>query len=70
MLDLTNGRGGASLEELLNGLPDFSAQTPVARWTADHSYAQRLRRLNRVPGASYATFRKGIEIPDPAICPT
>jgi four helix bundle suffix protein len=28
----------------------------------------RLRQLNRLPDASYETFRKGIENPDPAIC--
>ncbi len=31
-------------------------------------YAKRLRDLNRQPGATYETFRKGIEHPDPAIC--
>lgn len=29
---------------------------------------QRLRQLNRLPDATYETFRKGIEHPDPAIC--
>ena len=29
---------------------------------------ERLRRLNRTPGANYDTFKKGIEHPDPAIC--
>lgn len=33
-----------------------------------HRHTQRLRQLNRVPGASYETFRKSIEHPDPAIC--
>jgi four helix bundle suffix protein len=33
----------------------------------DHPYAQRLRKLNRIPEAQYGTFRKGIEHPDPAI---
>jgi four helix bundle suffix protein len=27
-----------------------------------------LRQLNRLPDATYETFRKGIENPDPAIC--
>lgn len=40
----------------------------IEEWTPDHRYAQRLRRLNRTPGANYATFQKGIEHPDPAIC--
>jgi four helix bundle suffix protein len=34
---------------------------------ASHTYAIRLRELNRIPEATYATFRKGIESPDPAI---
>ena len=33
----------------------------------DHAYAIRLRELNRVPDATYATFRKGIENAAPAI---
>jgi len=40
----------------------------IVEWTPNHSYAQRLRRLNRTPGANYETFRKGIEHSDPAIC--
>ena len=37
-------------------------------WGRDHPYTQRLRSLNRTPGANYETFRKGIEHLDPAIC--
>ena len=40
----------------------------IEEWTPDHRYAQRLRQLNRTPGANYQTFKKGIEHPDPAIC--
>jgi four helix bundle suffix protein len=32
-----------------------------------HLYAKRLRELNRIPGADYETFRKGIEHADPEI---
>lgn len=34
---------------------------------ADHPYTRRLRELNRIPKATYVTFQKGIENPDPAI---
>jgi four helix bundle suffix protein len=34
----------------------------------DHPYVRRLRQLNRLPDATYETFRKGIEHADPAIC--
>lgn len=58
----------ASLEELLTDYRDFLRTHGLTEWTKDHLYAQRLRQLNRTPGASYETFRKGIEHPDPAIC--
>ena len=32
-----------------------------------HRYARRLRELNRLPGATYADFQKGIESDDPEI---
>jgi four helix bundle suffix protein len=40
---------------------------PHPEWPREHSHTRRLRELNRQPNASYATFRKGIEHPDPAI---
>ena len=48
-----------SLEELLADFRDFLR--------AEHAYALKLRKLNKIPGATYETFRKGIEHPDPAI---
>ena len=39
----------------------------LQEWPKDHAYARRLRELNKVPDASYTTFRKGIENPDAAI---
>lgn len=57
----------ASLEELLEDYRDFMRLRGIAEWPPDHPYAQRLRELNRRPGADYETFRKGIEHPDPAI---
>jgi four helix bundle suffix protein len=40
----------------------------MEEWTTEHPYTKRLRVLVRTPGANYATFQKGIEHPDPAIC--
>jgi four helix bundle suffix protein len=58
----------ASLEELLTDYRDFLRIRHLEEWPKDHRYAQRLRQLNRLPDATYETFRKGIENPDPAIC--
>jgi hypothetical protein len=33
----------------------------------EHAYVRRLRELIRLSDSSYATFRKGIENPEPAI---
>jgi four helix bundle suffix protein len=58
----------ASLEELLADYRDFLRVRGMQEWPKDHAYARRLRDLNRIPEATYETFRKGIENPDPAIC--
>jgi len=57
----------ASLEELLEDYRDFLRTRGLEEWGKDHPYTQRLRDLNRQPGANYETFRKGIEHEDPAI---
>ncbi len=57
----------ASLEELLEDYRDFLRARQFAEWEKSHPYALRLRELNRTPDASYETFRKAIEHPDPAI---
>src|SRR6266478_4057960 len=66
-LKLTNV-ARASQEELRDDYRDFLRTRDLAEWTPEHPYTQRLRRLNRTPGANYDTFRKGIEHADPAIC--
>ncbi|MCC6490846.1 MAG: four helix bundle protein [Candidatus Hydrogenedentes bacterium] len=58
----------ASLEELLANYRDFLRVRGEVEWPKDHRYAVRMRELNRVPSATYETFRKGIENPDPVIC--
>src|SRR5262249_18389348 len=65
-LKLTNV-ARASLEELLTDYRDFLRVRNLAEWPRDHSYTQRLRQLNRTPGANYATFRRGMEHAHPAI---
>lgn len=57
----------ASLEELLADYRDFLRTRGLAEWPQDHRYTRRLRQLNRIPDATYKTFRKGIENADPAI---
>jgi four helix bundle suffix protein len=66
-LKLTNV-ARASQEELLEDYRDFMRAHRIEEWTLNHSYARRLRQLNRTPGADYETFKKGIEHSDPAIC--
>lgn len=56
-----------SLEELLEDYRDFLRVRQIPEWPRDHRYTQRLRELNRQPGANYDTFKKGIEHTDPAI---
>ena len=57
----------ASLEELLEDYRDFLRVRGEAEWPKEHALTTRLRELNRQPNASYETFKKGIEHPDPAI---
>jgi len=57
----------ASQEELLADYRDFLRGRGVQEWPKDHVYARRLRALNKIPDATYATFKKGIENPDPVI---
>jgi four helix bundle suffix protein len=58
----------ASLKELLEDYRDFMRLREIEEWPKNHPYALRLRELNRQPDASYDTFKKGVENPDPAIC--
>lgn len=57
----------ASLEELAEDYRDFLRTNGHAEWTRDHRLTRRLRELNRTPNATYDTFRKAVENPDPAI---
>jgi four helix bundle suffix protein len=57
----------ASLEELLEDYRDFLRTRRLPEWNTEHPYARRLHELNRIPDATYATFRKGIEHPEAEI---
>lgn len=57
----------ASLEELLADYRDFLRLRATEEWPSDHRFALRLRELNKKRDATYATFRKGIESPDPTV---
>lgn len=58
----------ASLEELLTDYRDFLRLRKLPEWDKNHPYVKRLRELNKIPEATYETFRKGIEHEDPEIC--
>lgn len=51
----------ASLEELLADYRDFLRARGLEEWSKDHPNVQHLRKLNRIPNATYDTFRSGIE---------
>src|SRR5262249_33086404 len=57
----------ASLEELLADYRDYLRLRGIQEWAKEHRYAVRLRTLNKIPDATYETFRRGIENADPAI---
>lgn len=57
----------ASLEELLADYRDFLRGRGLEEWPKEHPGVRRLRELNRIPDATYATFRRGIEHADPAV---
>jgi len=58
----------ASLEELKIDYEDFLRTNKLPIWDKDHRLAQRLRELNKIPDATYETFRKAIENESPEIC--
>ena len=58
----------ASLEELLIDCEDFLRTSKLALWGKEHKLTVRFRELNRTPNATYQTFVKAIENPNPEIC--
>jgi four helix bundle suffix protein len=57
----------ASLEELLTDYKDFLRTRKLIIWDKKHSYYPHLTRLLTMPDATFETYRKGIENPDPEV---
>ena len=57
----------ASLEELLIDYEDYLRTHKLQIWQRNDPLSLRFDQLNRTPGASYDTFKKAIEHPDPQI---
>jgi len=47
---------------------DFLRTRKLPLWDKDHRYVLRFRELNRTPNATYATYQKALEHPEPEIC--
>lgn len=58
----------ASLEELKIDYQDFLRTNKLPIWDKEHRLVARLRELNKIPNATYETFKKGIENESPEIC--
>ncbi|MEO9021761.1 MAG: four helix bundle suffix domain-containing protein [Ginsengibacter sp.] len=58
----------ASLEELKIDFEDFLRTNKLPLWDKEHKLTKRMRELNKIPNATYATFEKAIENESPEIC--
>jgi four helix bundle suffix protein len=58
----------ASLEELKIDFQDFLRTNKLPLWDKEHKLVARLRELNKIPNATYETFKKGIENENSEIC--
>ena len=58
----------ASLEELGIDYEDFLRTRKLPLWDKEHRLTKRFRELNRTPNATYQTYIKAIENPEPEIC--
>jgi len=58
----------SSLEELKLDYQDFLRSNKLPIWDKNHRLTVRLRELNKIPNATYDTFKKGIENESPEIC--
>lgn len=57
----------ASLEELRIDYEDFLRTRKLPLWDKEHRLTIRFRELNRTPNATYETYQKAIENPEPEI---
>jgi four helix bundle suffix protein len=58
----------ASLEELMLDYEDFLRTNKFIKWPSNHKLSLRFGELNRTENATYQTYIKAIENPDPEIC--
>lgn len=58
----------ASLEELLIDYEDFLRTQKLKKWDRNDKLSLRFDELNKTPAATYETFKKAIENPNPEIC--
>lgn len=58
----------ASLEELLIDYEDFLRTKKLQKWDRNHKLSIRFDELNKTQGATYETFKRGIENEDSEIC--
>lgn len=57
----------SSLEELLIDYKDFLRLRKLAYWDKLHPYYAELSKKHKIADFTYATYRKGIESPDPEV---
>lgn len=58
----------ASLEELMIAYEDFLRTNKLPKWDRNHKLSIRFSQLNRTENATYETYIKAIENPEPEIC--
>ena len=58
----------ASLEELMIDYEDFLRTNKLVKWDRNHKLSIRFSQLNRTENATYETYIKAIENPEPEIC--
>lgn len=58
----------ASLEELMLDYEDFLRTNKLTKWASNHKLSLRFSELNRTKNATYQTYIKAIENPDPEVC--
>ena len=56
------------MEELLIDYEDFLRTNKLPLWGKEHRLTVRFRELNRTPNATYQTYIRAIENPEPEIC--
>lgn len=57
----------ASLEELMIDYEDFLRTHKLKQWNKEDKLVKRFRELNKTKNATYETYRKAIEHPNPKI---